>query len=133
MSINQRQFDQLTEMGISLWQNKSTSDVQENVSQNNVKLVENYIRQNEKTLSELIEQTTFVDILQSVGITIGEVGHKNDHVDLGLFNWYFNSSEDKGPSIYCDNNNLFSPSVSLISQSPELKKQLWHVIMNNLL
>lgn len=133
MSINQRQFDQLSEMGISLWQNKSIPDVQNALPQGNVKLDENYVRQNDKTLSDLIKQTIFVDILQSVDISIGEVNHKNDHIDLGLFNWYFNSKEDGESSIYCDNNNLFSPSVKLISQSPELKKQLWQIIMNNLL
>lgn len=133
MSINQRQFDQLSEMGISLWQNKTVSVVQNALPEDNIKQEENYVRQSDKSLSNLIKQTIFIDILKSVDISIGEISHKKDHIDLGLFNWYFNTKEDNKTSIHCSNNNLFSPHINLVSQSPELKKQLWQIIMNNLL
>ncbi len=133
MAVNQRQFDQLTEMGISLWQHKSTSFDQNSSINDNEKQDENYIEQNDEYLSNLAKLTIFIDILQSFEISIGEVSHKKDHLDLGLFNWYFKSKNHDESSIHCANNNLFSPSIKLISQSPELKKQLWQIITKNLL
>lgn len=133
MAVNQRQFDQLTEMGISLWQHKTTSFDQSPSIKDPEKQEENYIEQNDKYLSDLAKQTIFIDILQAFEITIGEISHKKDHLDLGLFNWYFKSKNHDESSIHCANNNLFSPSIKLISQSPELKKQLWQVITKNLL
>ena len=138
MSINQRQFDQLTEMGISLWQHKATSFKATSFKNNSsnkdiVKQAENYIAQNDTSLSDLTKQMIFIDILQSFGISIGEISYKKDHLDLGLFNWYFSLKDHIKPAIYCANNNLFSPSITLISQSPELKKQLWQTITKYLL
>lgn len=133
MPVNQRQFDQLTEMGISLWQHKATAFKKNSSNIDNVKQEKNYIEQHEKSFSDLAKQRVFIDILQSFGLSIGEISHKNDHLDLGFFNWYFNSTDHLKPAIYCANNNLFSPSITLISQSPELKKQLWQVIATNLL
>jgi len=125
MSINQRQFDQLTEMGISLWQHKTVSTVQSSSTKGNIKQEEDYIEQSGKSLDSLTTQKVFTDILQSLEISIGEISHKKDHLDLGLFNWYFCSKNHELPPIHCVNNNLFSPSLQEISQSPKLKKQLW--------
>jgi DNA polymerase III psi subunit len=133
MAVNQRQFDQLTEMGISLWQHKVVPGKHNSSNIDNDKPVINYLEQTEKTLSDLFTKQIFIDILQSVDISIGEVSHKENHLDLGLFNWYFNSTENDKAAIYCDNNNLFSPSIAKISQSPTLKKQLWQTIIKKLL
>ncbi|WP_159818850.1 DNA polymerase III subunit psi [Colwellia sp. 20A7] len=133
MAVNQRQFDQLTEMGISLWQHKVVAGKHNPSNIENDKPVINYVTQTEKTLSDLLTKQIFIDILQSVDISIGEVNHKENHLDLGLFNWYFNSTGNDNPAIYCNNNNLFSPSIAVISQSPALKKQLWQTIIKKLL
>jgi DNA polymerase III psi subunit len=133
MAVNQRQFDQLTEMGISLWQHKLVTSKYNSSNIDRNKLVMNYSEQTEKTLSDLFTKQIFIDILQSVDISIGEVSHKEKHLDLGLFNWYFNSIENDKAAIYCDNNNLFTPSIAKISQSPALKKQLWQTITQKLL
>ncbi len=135
MSINQRQFDQLTEMGISLWQHKAVAFDQNSPDKHVIKQKDDYINieQDNKSLSHLAKQKIFTDILQCLELSIGEISHKKDHLDLGLFNWYFSSKTNDEISIHCANNNLFSPSITLISQSPALKKQLWKVITQNLL
>ena len=132
MSINQRQFEQLTEMGISLWQNKTIALTHNKSSNNNEKQIEKYIEQNEISLSNLTKQTIFNDILHCLGLSIGEITHKKDHLDLGLFNWYFSTTNNEIP-IHCNDNNLFSPSLKMISRSPELKRQLWQIIIKHLL
>lgn len=120
MSINQRQFEQLTEMGISLWQRRSRD------TSNSTTIVkpDNYI---DIDLPVLAKQQLFTDILLSAGLSIGEVNHKGDHLDLGLFNWYFlaNSSKDE---IQWLEQQLFTPSITNISKSPALKKQLWQLL-----
>lgn len=132
MSISPRQFDQLTEMGISLWQSRPQCN--ENKTEQN-----NYLLQDQQSLTNLSKQRFFKDILLSMDVTIGEINVLNDHLDVGLFNWYFragaleDSTEESAPLIYCTNNKLVSPSIDLISQSASLKKQLWHTISNHLL
>lgn len=126
MTISQRQFDQLTEMGISLWMLKG-DDL--NINQKD-KL---YLKQNKLALSELSKKLIFNDVIRAIGISIGEITPEISHLDLGLFNWYFVTPENNEQSINCHNNNLFSPSLAIISQSPKLKKQLWQTILNNLI
>lgn len=138
MSINQRQFDKLKEMGISLWQHKSNTlltdtTIEQSLTDHSKKVNKPFEMNNDKTLSELIKQTLFTDILQSVDISIGEVNHKEDHLDLGLFNWFFLNPKESDQIIYCKNNNLYSPNLTSISQSPALKKQLWQTINQHLL
>ena len=133
MSINQRQYQQLTEMGISLWQHKSatfqhTSSSQDN-SENNV----SYLKQDIESLNTLTKQTFFTDLLLTLELSIGEVTAQKDHLDLGLFNWFFYADEDETSSIHCANNKLISPSIDLIRKYPVLKKQLWQTITTNLI
>lgn len=133
MSINQRQFEQLTAMGISLWQHKtiafdhnSSNDCSAGQTKHANKLDHEY-------LTRLAKQSIFTDILQMMALSIGEISLKSDHLDFGLFNWYFQSNEQTALAIHCIDNNLVSPSIALISQSPELKKQLWQTMIDNLL
>jgi DNA polymerase III psi subunit len=133
MSINQRQYDQLTEMGISLWQNKTIAFEHSSSNETSKDQKKQYIEATPDYLTALTKQTLFTDILLSLELSLGEVCPKIDHLDLGLFNWYFNIEEQEQPSIHCQDNNLVSPSILIISQSPRLKKQLWETIMNDLL
>ena len=133
MSISQRQFDQLTEMGISLWQKKTLADEHTPSTTVNNQKTDNFLEQNDTILASITELKLFHDILRLLEISVGEVHHKNDHLDLGLFNWYFYAQDHTQPSINCKKNNLFSPSLQQIKESPELKKQLWLTIMNNLI
>ncbi len=124
MSITQDQFEKLTEMGISLWQRRSHG------MQNNEATTQalSYL---DIDLGALASQQLFTDILLATGLTIGEVSHQGDHLDLGLFNWYFTDEQpqDQSPnSIKWQEQQLFTPSIENISKSPALKKQLWYLL-----
>ncbi len=124
MSITQDQFEKLTEMGISLWQRRSHG------MQNNEATTQalSYL---EIDLDALAGQQLFTDILLATGLTIGEVSHQGDHLDLGLFNWYFTdeqAQDQSSNSIKWQEQQLFTPSIENISKSPELKKQLWYLL-----
>jgi hypothetical protein len=133
MPVNQRQYDQLTEMGINLWQHKIVSTEDDKSNLHNEQHEALYTSQDNLSLSDLTKQTLFTDILSSCGVSIGEITAKKDHLDLGVFNWYFTEKPHDISPIQCKHNTLFSPSISLISQSPALKKQLWLTISTNLL
>ena len=78
-------------------------------------------------LAALAKQQLFTDILLSAGLSIGEVNHQGDHLDLGLFNWYFLADSSKDEIQWLEQ-QLFTPSIANISKSPALKKQLWQLL-----
>jgi DNA polymerase III psi subunit len=131
MSINQRQYQQLTEMGISLWQPRSDTFHDASVVQEHAD--SHYLKQDIDSLNALTEQTFFTDLLLTLKLSIGEVTAQKDHLDLGLFNWFFYAEQSKDSSIHCSDNKLVSPSIELIRKSPALKKQLWQAITTHLL
>ena len=120
MSINQKQFEHLTEMGISLWQRRTQQAPNKNQATN----VSNYLTVG---LTELAKKQLFTDILLAAGLTIGEVKVKEDHVDLGLFNWYF-TTEQSTTKLCWQEQQLFTPAIDIISQSSSLKRQLWGIL-----
>ena len=120
MSINQKQFEHLTEMGISLWQRRTQQAPNKNQATN----VSNYLTVD---LTELAKKQLFTDILLAAGLTIGEVKVKEDHVDLGLFNWYF-TTEQSTTKLSWQEQQLFTPAIDIISQSSSLKRQLWGIL-----
>ena len=127
MSIDQRQFEQLTEMGIKLWQRKETSEQKKSnkLNQNNYQTVD---------LNTLANNGCFKDILLALNLTIGEIKAQTDHLDLGLVNWYFIDSKGGGEEkVTYLNNKLITPTINLISQSVKLKKQLWQTISQQLI
>ena len=127
MSINQRQFEQLTEMGISLWKSKLPIDSNGSVKDQKSDFLT-------VDLNDIGQKQLFKDIIQCLNISIGEISYQKDHLDLGLFNWYFTSNiEDETIAVRYLNNNLTTPNITTISHSTELKKQLWHIIKNDLL
>lgn len=133
MPVSQRQFDQLSEMGISLWQHKAQRSLNNSQSHNTAKPIARFINIDNAYLSDLAEKNIFTDTLLACNISIGEVTIKSDHLDLGLFNWYFTIDEKDAQSIRCQHNKLFSPNILLISQSTKLKKLLWQTISNHLI
>ncbi len=120
MSINQKQFEHLTEMGISLWQRRT----QQASNKNQAKNVSNYLAVD---LTELAKKQLFTDIVLAAGLTIGEVKVKEDHLDLGLFNWYF-TTEQSTTKLSWQEQQLFTPAIDIISQSSSLKRQLWGIL-----
>lgn len=120
MTISKRQFQQLNEMGISLWQSRTSSKAPE------VKQPEAAIAVN---LSELASDKFFADILTSLALSIADISEKSDHIDLGLFNWYFYNDL---PSLSYQHAKLITPSIDEVKQSTDMKKQLWQLIYNHL-
>lgn len=133
MSINQRQYQQLTEMGISLWQHNPIAFKEALSVQNNTAHEISYLEQDVDSLAELTKQTFFTDLLLTFELSIGEITAQKDHLDLGLFNWFFYDEQNKAAPIQCSENKLMSPSIELIRKSPVLKKQLWQTITTTLL
>ncbi|MGL1959145.1 MAG: DNA polymerase III subunit psi [Colwellia sp.] len=123
MSISQRQFNQLNEMGIGLWQQRVPKSETESINgHTNVINID---------LNKLSQNPLFSDIILSAGITLGEVVVQTDHLNLGLFDWYFYESQNT--ELHCSNNKLFTPNINIIAKSPHLKKQLWQVIESQIL
>jgi DNA polymerase III psi subunit len=120
MSINQHQFEQLTEMGISLWQHRTD----ETPSDKGALQPKSYLNIN---LNDLTSQQLFNDILLATGLSIGEINHQSDHLNLGLFNWYFTEKSSKNEIQWLEQ-QLVTPSIDEISKSPALKKQLWQLL-----
>jgi hypothetical protein len=120
MSINQHQFEQLTEMGISLWQHRTDETPSDKValqpkSYLNIKL------------NDLTSQQLFNDIILAAGLSIGEINYQSDHLNLGLFNWYFTEKSSQNEIQWLEQ-QLITPSIAEISKSPALKKQLWQLL-----
>jgi len=126
MSIDQRQFQQLSEMGIKLWQRREISD-----KRNSSKLSQTTYQSVD--LASLVNNVCFSDILQAFNLTIAEINQRGDHLDLGLVNWYFIDTDNKDEmKITLLNNKLVTPTINYISQSVKFKKQLWQTINQQL-
>lgn len=124
MAITQRQFNHLNEIGITVWQRRNTSNTNSpsnNASSSSLPLAIHY--------NELIKLTLFTDILQCIGISIGEVNIENNVIDLGLFNWQFSEND----LITFDNNILSTPAITAFETSTKLKKDLWRTIQQKVL
>lgn len=126
MSIDQRQFEQLSEMGIKLWQHREIS-AQTNAANHTTDSYQSV------DLTALTKNQCFNDILLALNLSIGEIQQRTDHLDLGLINWYFIDEKNQGDlSISHLNNKLVTPTIKSISQSAKLKKQLWQTISQQL-
>ena len=120
MSINQHQFEQLTEMGISLWQHRDSDSQNKTLETHS----QSYL---DIDLKNLAKQQLFNDILLATGLSIGEINQQGDHLDLGLFNWYF-TDKSSPVEIQWLEQQLLTPAIAEISKSPALKKQLWQLL-----
>ena len=146
MSINQRQFAQLSEMGISMWSCRDREHHAKASSLNNVKLDASAAADkasppkitkkiNTIPLATLQTSKLFNNIINALDISIGEVTQENDHFNLGLFNWAFIDTDpaDNEQLVTYHNNNLITPSIEYISTSAPLKKQLWLTLSQHIL
>lgn len=128
MSINQRQFEQLTAMGISLWQSRE-SHTKQVISTNS----HNHAQFQELSEFNFRDSQLFNDVLRCLQLTIGDVTTHTNHLDLGLFNWYFTQDCTKLNAISCNHNKLVTPKLDVLATSGPLKKQLWQTIVKELL
>jgi DNA polymerase III psi subunit len=127
MNISSRQFKQLTEMGISLWQSRQPeSTITGESSQDGSDDIYQKI-----DLTQLVHKQCFNDILQAMNLSIGEIKSEEHHLNLGLFNWSFpvNNTDE---ITYIDN-ILCTPEIDVIANSPVLKMQLWHTLNTQIL
>lgn len=122
MTINQRQFTQLKEMGIELWQRR---ELAEETAPNLNKIEQHSII--DVDLGKLVSQTLFSDILLCFQISPVEVSQNGQQLNLGLFNWQFS----EGNTISVKNNTLTTPAIAEIQNDPELKATLWLTLNQN--
>jgi hypothetical protein len=116
VGINQRQFTQLNEMGISVWHSRERGNndaipktrVEHNTASPGDNLPLKSALSNEQTSAlhsekntlattslELLNQSPlFLNIIAVMNVSIGEVIEENDHYNLGLFNWHFYSTDN---------------------------------------
>lgn len=109
MTITKRQFTQLQAMGIALWQSKapvSASSPAEFLSFN---------------FDELCQTKIFNDIITSLGLSLGEINYQQNALSLGLLTWKFSEQND----ILLTKQQLITPSIDVLTNSPQLKKALW--------
>ncbi len=126
MTITKQQYQHLSEMGIKLWQPRASSNsVVETKPQA-------FIVLNNDEFSSLTNKKLFSDILQAIHLSVGEVTQQSDHLDVGLFNWYFWADKSQANKISYEHNKLFTPSIKHIENSPVLKRQLWQILQQEI-
>ncbi|MGB0938341.1 MAG: hypothetical protein ACPGTQ_12840 [Colwellia sp.] len=160
MSINQRQFAQLQEMGISLWKSRQSVNSPELCDQhssnkdnsNQLAQANNNVGKESADVSlkpdssqikislESINKSAFFhNILKVIDVSVGEVTEENNHLNMGLFNWHFKAYDSAQKALVNDNvmsyqhNSLVTPSIEQIKSSPALKKALWLTISKHIL
>jgi DNA polymerase III psi subunit len=160
VSINQRQFARLQEMGISLWKSRQSVNLSELSDQDSSSTID--AEQRAKANTNLDKKSTdaslksdnshthisleaihtsafFHNVLKVIDISVGEVTEENNHLNMGLFNWHFKAYDDVQKALLNDNvmsyqnNSLVTPSIEQIKSSPALKKALWLTISKNIL
>jgi len=126
MTITTQQYQHLTEMGIKLWQPRASSNSAVEAKP------QTFVVLNNDEFYSLTNKKLFSDILQSISLSVGEVLQQDDHLDVGLFNWYFLADTSETDKIFYEHNKLFTPSIKNIENSPDLKKQLWQIIQQEI-
>lgn len=132
MTISQRQFALLTEMGISLWQRKS-ANLAQNTSFDKPKEKQVPATQNSANIRPLTDNLNLIalkkqpilhDIAQSIALTIEQIILIEQGLKLGSYRWLFTAEQ----AINFQDNTLITPPLSDIAQSSILKRQLWQTL-----
>lgn len=122
MITNAKQFNYLNAMGIGIWQQKDNPDVQQTNDESDKDCTENCLTVN---LDKLCEQQLFIDLLQSLNVSLDQITLNKDHsLNIGLFNWQFTQN----PHSQYQNNTLTTPAIEQLEQTPQLKRQLWQLL-----
>ena len=143
MTISKRQFELLNAMSIPLWVSKQSNTVpviktiKEEQKENHLIIKEQLtpskpvITSNKLVinLTVLVEKPLFNDILVSMGLlsTQAVLGtHTENSVNLGVIDWQFSDKK----IISFTNNLLITPYLQVLEKSPQLKRQLWQLIID---
>jgi hypothetical protein len=140
MTISQRQFYLLTEMGISLWQRKVLNATRVDIEPNNHSKSENSENSPKEThninaklppkkacainLIELQQQPLFIDIIKSLSLSQEQISQTVQGLQLASFSWEF-CQQNK---ITTNKQKLTTPPLQDIAQSSQLKRQLWQAL-----
>lgn len=114
MALTAKQFNYLNEMGISLWQRKTSRSEHEQAAAEHKSHLE-------IDLATLKNSQLFQDVLAYFQLSEGEFTIKENCIQFDFFNWCFSKVED----INFTHHQLITPELANISQSVPLKKQLW--------
>ena len=155
MAITARQFTQLSEMGITVWQQKAAAqnelcnehpapNTQASTAQINTVETSTVSAAKKHSPAEIVqisieqlaEHQFFQDLLVSLGLTLGEIKVTTKHINLGFINWQMLSTPTESNSespvkISFKNGLLTTPPMTEIQQSPALKRQLWSIIQTS--
>lgn len=127
MTITERQFNHLNEIGINVWLQRNTSSSTEDIDIQSKNTSQTAILPIDSNL--LTQHIVFTDVLQSIDTSIGEVTIENNIINLGLFNWQFIETD----SIIFANSTLSTPVITTIENSVKLKKELWKTLQQKVL
>ena len=147
MTISQRQFTLLSEMGISLWQRRALSapnnngEVAEKAQASNQPAQQNSVDSNLLTsekngtdniekyyaidLTSLDSQQIFNDILLSLNLSADDIKITVQQLQLTLTTTQLAWQFTKGEKIELVEQCLQTPKLETISHSSKLKRQLW--------
>ena len=143
MTISNRQFELLNAMNIPLWVSKQSNTIPVIKTTEEEKKESHLITKEQLTpykpaktannlvvnLEPLIEKPLFNDILVSMGLSSTQAvsgTHTENSINLGSINWQFS---DKN-IISFTNNLLITPYLQVLEKSPQLKRQLWQLIID---
>ncbi len=120
MTITQRQFSQLQAMGINLWQLKENGN-KEQIPETGFLDIK---------LTYLLEMPFFIDVITSLGLSVGEVSCEKNKLSLGLLTWQFSPQVEISID---EHNHLITPPLSTIKSSSKLKRSLWNKLQEHTL
>jgi len=144
MTISNRQFELLNAMNIPLWVSKQSNTIPVIKTTEEEEEKESHLITKEQltpykpaktannlvvNLEPLIEKPLFNDILVSMGLSSTQAvsgTHTENSVNLGVIDWQFS---DKN-IISFTNNLLITPYLQVLEKSPQLKRQLWQLIID---
>lgn len=119
MALTAKQFNYLNEMGISLWQQKTSQN-----EAKKAKLVQS--RQLTIDLVTLKNSQLFQDVLTYFQLSEGEFKVSDNRIQFDFFDWCFSLQN----TVSYANHQLITPEVTSIAQSVTLKKQLWQQLQS---
>lgn len=123
MAVSKRQFALLTEMGINLWQSRSLAPPlsdpgDQDVEPQGVKATQPLL---DIDFTRLCQQPLFLDIILSLGSSLGEISCSGNAVNIGLLKWQFSARQ----AVQLNQTLLLTPDIEQLKHSPQLKSQLW--------
>jgi len=124
MTITQRQFNHLNEMGVMVWQRKAPVSVEAN--KQNDTTIQNRVPIDNNVLTQY---NLLTDIFQCLALSVGEVTIEENMINLGLFNWQFIDTE----TITFSQNTLTTPALDTLINNSAFKKALWATIQQEVL